>query len=88
MEMEFFRYGLYSNNIQRSYIEVLTVYQIYRVPIKGCKISNAFQDEEECDCGSIFQCIATRSSCIPPEGKGKREKECKEDPNLKSEDEN
>jgi len=46
------------------------------------------QDDEECDCGSIFQCIATRSSCIPPEGKGKREKECKEDPNLKSKDKN
>ena len=63
---------------------ILKFYQIYRVSIKGCKFSNAFQDEEECDCGSIFQCIATRSSCIPPEGKGKREKECKEDPNLKA----
>lgn len=48
--------------------------------------SNKFQDGEECDCGSIFQCIATRSSCIPPEGKGKRGKECTEDPRLKSSD--
>ena len=27
---------------------------------------------EECDCGTIFECIASRSCCIPPEGGGHR----------------
>jgi disintegrin and metalloproteinase domain-containing protein 10 len=30
------------------------------------------QDGEDCDCGTILQCVASRSCCVPPEGAGTR----------------
>ena len=69
---------------QTSIKEILKV----RLHSSYCINFHKSQEGEECDCGSIFQCIATRSSCIPPEGKGKREKACKEDPNGKYKNKN
>ena len=37
--------------------------------------------DEECDCGSVFQCVASRSCCIPPDGLG-NQTPCKKATNV------
>ena len=56
------------------------------IKLESIKINNSvnFQGDEECDCGTIFQCVAARSCCSPPEGKGKRENACRHDSSLRS----
>ena len=69
-------------NVQPVSLFIMSIKFVVPAPQPFCGDSTVGSGSEECDCGTIFQCVAARSCCVPPEGKGSKQP-CTWDTSLK-----